>query len=152
MPRRLHHAPIDAWLNAIRAVFFPYPKVRRLGAIAAWINANTAVLELRATTERGHCNTDWKPAGFRYIVRPGKGREGTRIKIFSTTSKATRGAAHFGAAEPGLLLDHNSAETYRHNFEVEKWLADRIAALPAAMRRKLEPVPPMPTDRARTKL
>jgi hypothetical protein len=39
---------------------------------------------------------------------PGKGREGNRIIVCNADSKK--------------VLDHNSAETYRQNSEVETWL------------------------------
>jgi len=125
-------APIDTWLETVlQPGVYPYPKARKLKAIAAWVNENTAVLGLRATTERGHCNTDRKPKGYRYVTSPGKGRYGTRIKLFST--EAAKGT--FWMQSP--LLDHNSAETYRCNFEVENWLARQVDTFPAAKRRKL---------------
>lgn len=66
--------------------------------------------ELRVTVERGHCNTDRKPRGFRYITRPGKGRWGSHLKVYDKVGT--------------LLLDHNNAETYRTTREVREWMKD----------------------------
>lgn len=81
-------------------------RARRLKAIADWINENMQRLGYRAVIERGFCNTDRHPKGVRWRI-PGKGRHGNRIKVF-------KGA--------DLVLDHNAAETYRSNDEVERWL------------------------------
>ncbi len=90
----------------------PPPRARRLKAIAAWINENLP--ELEARTERGHCNTDRKLAGTRFIHR-GKGRWGTHLKVYWKVDRIRP------------FYDHNSAETYRSNDEVERWLAGYIA-------------------------
>lgn len=120
-------APIDAWVIEVQAVIYPYPRARRLKAIADWVNANP-VLGLRATASTSSYSTDRKIGRLRW---PGKGREGVEIKLFSTDP----GTQAFIGGMP--LKRHNSAETYRHNFEVERWLADWIARLPAAKRRKI---------------
>lgn len=142
--RRLRRAvaPIDAWVMAVQAVFYPYPPGRRLRAIADWINANP-VLGLRAACESHSVSTARKPAGLRYITHPGKGRDGTRLRVVEADAPPIRDLV--GPA----LLEHSSAETYRHNFEVERWLADRIAALPAEKRRALPALPPPPPSRRR---
>lgn len=71
---------------------------RRLKTIAGWINHQYSD-ELEAYTEKGHYNTDQK-------LR--KDRWGTRIIIRSRSGE--------------VLLDHNSADPYRRNSEVEDWL------------------------------
>lgn len=88
---------------------------RRLKVIADWINANRP--ELRATIEEGYCNTDRQIGRLR---SPGKGRHGNRIKVFRRKDK------HVGLMGPKPLLDHNAAETYRSNDEVERWLSEYL--------------------------
>ena len=75
---------------------------RRLKQIAEWINANMP--GYTAELAEGYCNTDRKAGRLRI---PAKGRYGNRLIV----RKA-------GA----VILDHNSAETYRRNEEVERWL------------------------------
>lgn len=77
---------------------------RRLKQIAEWINANMP--SYTAEIAEGYCNTDRKAGRLRI---PGKGRYGNRLI-----------ARKAGA----VVLDHNSAETYRRNEEVEQWLND----------------------------
>lgn len=77
---------------------------RRLKQIAEWINANMP--NYTAEIVEGYCDTDRKAGRLRI---PGKGRYGNRLIV----RKA-------GA----VVLDHNSAETYRRNEEVEQWLDD----------------------------
>ncbi len=82
---------------------------RRLPKIAEHINGSPQ-LGLRAVIEKGHYRGDRKPRGFRYITSPGKDRYGNRLKVwFQATGE--------------LVFDHNSAETYRSNDDVERWLA-----------------------------
>ncbi len=84
---------------------------RRLKTIAEWINTNMPGYDAKIT--RGFCNTDRKIAGCRYVIR-GKGREGNRLKV----------------CKDGVeVLDHNSAETYRCNNDVEHWLLMELKAL-----------------------
>lgn len=80
---------------------------RRLKTIARWINEN--VPELTAVVEKGYANTDRKIGRLRW---PGKGRTGNRLVV-------RRNAV--------VVLDHNSAETYRTNSEVEYWLERWLA-------------------------
>lgn len=80
---------------------------RRLKAIATWINENMP--GYRAEIVEGYCNTDRKIGRQRW---PGKGRYGNRLIV-------KKGGA--------VVLDHNSAETYRSNDEVERWLKDEIS-------------------------
>lgn len=80
-------------------------RARRLKTIAAYINA-THGDKLKARIERGYCNTDRKIGRLRW---PGKGRTGNRLIVTD-------------AATGKVLLDHNAAETYRSNDEVEDWL------------------------------
>jgi hypothetical protein len=84
---------------------------RRLPTIAKWINANMADQGYEAKIEGGYCNTD-RPAGRLRI--PGKGRTGNKLVVTRYGTK---------------VLDHNSAETYRHNSEVEYWLKGELEML-----------------------
>lgn len=86
-------------------------RARRLSAIAAWINSNLAANGFVARIEEGYCNTDRKAGRLRI---PGKGRTGNRLVV-------ERNGA--------VVLDHNSAETYRHNGEVEEWLRRQCVEL-----------------------
>lgn len=78
---------------------------RRLKAIAKWINENT---DHKAVIDMGYCNTDRTPRGFRYITSPGKGRYGNRLTVKTPSGE--------------IVCQHNSAETYAQNEEVERWL------------------------------
>lgn len=57
---------------------------------------------------KGHCNTDRK-IHYGRIRIPGRGRDGTRLIV-----RNKRG---------DVVFDHNSAETYRCNQEVEDWIS-----------------------------
>lgn len=94
------------WTHGAKA----QPKARRLAAIAAWINANLS--ELEAVVEEGYSNTDRKIGRLRW---PGKGRRGTRIIVRRKRDRT-------------VMLDHNAAEVYRKNAEVEAWLTKYIEA------------------------
>lgn len=83
---------------------------RRLSTIAKWINENLP--ELRAVVVDGYCNTDRKIGRLRW---PGKGRYGNRLVVRRAT------------APYAIVKDHNAAETYRSNDEVERWLAAWVA-------------------------
>lgn len=102
---------------------------RRLPTIAKWINAHKLVLGLRAEIHEGYCSTDRKVGRLRV---EGRGRTGNRLVVYPL-HKGERDA--LGRFRP--VLDHNSADAYRSNDEVERWLANYIAKLPAAKRRKL---------------
>lgn len=78
---------------------------RKLKTIAEWINKNT---KYTATIRKSHCNTDRKPKGFRYITSKGKGRWGYLLEVKN--------------AKGEIIYDHDSAETYRTNAEVEEWI------------------------------
>lgn len=103
---------------------------RRLTTIAKWINAHRLVLGLRAEIVEGYCNTDRKVGRLR---SPGKGRTGNRLLVYPLHKGERDGLGRFRP-----VLDHNAAETYRSNDEVERWLAAYVAKLPAAKRRALE--------------
>jgi hypothetical protein len=86
-------------------------KARRLKQIADEINASFPLLV--AKIDEGYCNTDRKLACTRLIHR-GKGRTGNRLIVRWR---------HLSVLDPrSKVLDHNSAETYRRNDEVEEWL------------------------------
>lgn len=77
---------------------------RRLSTIAKDINDNCD--GFTAEIVRGYCNTDRKVGRLRW---PGKGREGNRLIVRNANCE--------------VIFDHNAAETYRTNAEVEEWLA-----------------------------
>jgi hypothetical protein len=77
------------------------PRLKRLAEI---INATG---RFTATIEPGYCNTDRKPKGVRWRI-PGKGRRGNRLIVRWANGE--------------VALNHNSAETYRHNGEVVEWM------------------------------
>lgn len=80
-------------------------RARRLATIAAWINAE--IPGLVARIEEGYCNTDRKIGRLRVA---GKGRRGSHLIV------------HVKDHPRWIVLDHNSAETYRTNSEVEAWI------------------------------
>jgi hypothetical protein len=77
---------------------------RRLKTLAKEINKLSGYT---AEIVEGYCNTDSKIPGTRFR-RQGKGRYGNRLIVKN--------------AEGEVVLDHNAAETYRHNGEVEEWI------------------------------
>ena len=88
---------------------------RRLKTIAKWINENLAEKGFMAKVEEGFCSTDRKLSGTR-LRRPGKGRTGNCLKVYRA-----------GREYP--IFEHNAAETYRTNEEVERWLERLIMGL-----------------------
>jgi hypothetical protein len=104
-------------------------KAPQLATIAKWINECTT---LWATTYPTVYNTDTKIAGTR-LRRPGKGRRGT-ILIVSTSEKEGRASLSNRNYFEGLVLRHNSAETYRHNGEVVNKLHDYLTKHPEVMK------------------
>ena len=77
---------------------------RRLKTIAKEINES--IPDLGARLERGYCDTDRKIGRLRV---PGKGRHGNRLIVtYLPTGQ--------------VVYEHNSAEPYRINAEVEVWL------------------------------
>lgn len=77
---------------------------RRLKTLAKEINK---IEGYTAEIVEGYCNTDRKIPGTR-LRSEGKGRYGNRLIV-----KNSKGE---------VVLDHNAAETYRDNGEVERWL------------------------------
>jgi len=77
---------------------------RRLKTLAKEINNLPGYT---AEIVEGYCNTDRKIGRLR---SPGKGRYGNQLIV-----KDLQG---------NVVLDHNAAETYRYNEEVERWLED----------------------------
>lgn len=94
------------------------PTGRRLTTLAKEINEKLPGFQARI--EEGYCNTDRKVGRLRV---PGKGRRGNRLIV---TDEATG----------EVVLDHNAAETYRHNSEVEAWLESRLREVEEANRKK----------------
>ncbi len=88
-------------------LFPEYPTIR-LPTIAALING----LEngYRAEIVEGYCSTDRDIPGTRLIHR-GKGRKGNRLIVRDPQGK--------------VVWDHNSAETYRENGEVLRWVENQ---------------------------
>lgn len=91
-------------------------RARRLATIAKWINENVA--ELEAQIVSGYCNTDRKIGRLRH---PGKGRTGNRLIVKLRKTGET-------------VLDHNAAQTYRSNGEVEDWLKGWLERRPKRRR------------------
>ena len=84
---------------------------RRLKDLAEEINRRFP--KMVATVEEGYCNTDRRLAGTRLIHR-GKGRTGNRLIVRWR---------HLSTIDPrSKIFDHNAAETYRRNSEVEDWI------------------------------
>lgn len=79
-------------------------RARRLKTIAKYINENWPDYEARIVD--GYCDTDRKIGRLRI---PGKGRTGNRLQVRRKADKV-------------VVLDHNAAETYRCNDEVEYWV------------------------------
>ena len=75
-------------------------KSPRLHKIASYIKENLPLYEVKIV--EGYCNTDRKIGRLR---SPGKGRYGNRLIV---TRKS----------DNSVVIDHNSAETYRQNCEV----------------------------------
>lgn len=115
-------------------------KAPRLAAIAKWLNEHTTLL---AETEQGFCNTDRKIGRLRI---PGKGRTGTRIKVWQGDEHKTEMVKmpfHYMYPDRykdqrkfqiGPLLDHNAAETYRSNDEVVRWVERYLDEHPEALK------------------
>lgn len=78
---------------------------RRLNTLAKVINESSRGFS--ATVVPGRSNTDRKVGRLRI---PGKGREGNRLIV-----KNKKGQ---------VVFDHNSAEPYRTNADVESWMQE----------------------------
>lgn len=112
-------------------------KAPRLARIAKWINEHTTLI---AAMEKGYCNTDRKIPGTR-LRHPGKGRNGTRIKVWANEKHRWACGCLPNAEQKKLrkkygdrpLLDHNAAETYRYNGEVVHWLRDYLEQHPEVL-------------------
>lgn len=84
---------------------------RRLSTIAKYINENWP--GFTAKVEKSWASTDRKIKGSR-LRWPGKGRTGNRLTVLDPSGTK--------------VLDHNAAETYRSNDEVERWIEKVEAA------------------------
>lgn len=78
---------------------------RRLNVLALYITEHLSGYEAKIV--EGYCDTDRKIGRLRI---PGKGRRGNRILVRRLVDKV-------------MVLDHNAAETYRTNQEVEDWIS-----------------------------
>ena len=76
---------------------------RRLPTIARWINENLDGYTARI--ERGFYNTDRKYGRVRF---PGKGRHGNQLIVTDPNGDE--------------ILNHNSADPFRDNADVERWI------------------------------
>ena len=79
---------------------------RRLKSIAQHINLTWS--SYTAEIVEGYCNTDRKIPGSR-LRHVGMGRTGNRLIVRDTRTGK-------------IVFDHNAAETYRTNAEVEAWV------------------------------
>lgn len=117
-------------------------KARRLSAIAAWINARSEILGIRADLHKVSVSTDRPlPKGLRFRVHTGKGRSGNELRIYAV--RALRERTPFGPRRHGagdLVHRHNAAETYRSNDEVERWLKHFVDDLSPAAKRSVRAV------------
>jgi hypothetical protein len=125
-PSGTFRCPCQETPPAATAPYEKPAKPRRLVTIAKWIN--THLTDLFAVAVSGFCNTDRQIGRLRH---PGKGRHGTRLIVYDRT----RGEGRHYTSWP-VVLDHNSAQTYRNNSEVERWLEHLIALLAEAKRKK----------------
>lgn len=82
----------------------------RLRTLAAIINADPRGI-FTAEISVAHVSTDRHPKGVRWRIS-GKGRTGNRLIV----------KEHDGTGGVKIVLDHNSAETYRRNEEVVDWM------------------------------
>jgi len=87
-------------------------KRRSLKKLAEWINENSK--EYKAEIVEGYCNTDRQLYAGSRIRVPGQGRYGNKIVIRDRKSNK-------------VVKEHNSAETYRRNYEIEEWVYDNIS-------------------------
>ena len=63
-------------------------------------------------------STDRHPKGVRWRI-PGKGRKGTRLRVF------VRRGPGLGPADPfGPIFEHRAGDTYRRNEDVLAWIQD----------------------------
>jgi len=116
-------------------------KAPRLATVAKWINENTTLV---ADMERGYCNTDRRiPNSGRHLRIPGKGRQGTRLKVWVSVQHRRACVGPVTTDEERALRekhgrtslhDHNAAETYRSNDEVVKWLKNFLRDSPKVLK------------------
>jgi hypothetical protein len=107
------------WENNGRSI---YPSQRprgvpRIKSLARSIEAifNDVVVEVDEWTS----NTDRHPKGVRWRI-PGKGRKGTRLRVFLREDVRGRGTS---MCRP--IFDHRTGDTYRTNLEVIRWILRR---------------------------
>lgn len=101
---------------------------RRLKQLAEEINRRFP--RMIARIEEGYYNTDRKIPGTR-LIRKGKGLTGNRLIVRWR---------NLSSLDPrSLVLDHNAAEWYRRNEEVEEWLRSEAPRLVAPKPAKKSP-------------
>lgn len=92
---------------------------RRLTTIAKYIQEH--VKGLSACAYPTFSSTDSPIAGTR-LRRPGKGRSGYALVVWVTWMRSSPPSHR--AYDEGVVLIHDSSETYRTNNEVEEWLSN----------------------------
>lgn len=93
------------------------PTPPRLPALAQFIRETWP--KLHVTLEHWTTSTDRKLPGTR-VRWPGKGRKGRMLKVVDPKLDPQGFGYH------GILLQHESGETYRHNGEVCEWIIKRL--------------------------
>lgn len=89
-------------------------KVPRLKALAAEIERRFP--DLVTALDSWTSDTDRHPAGVRWRI-PGKGRTGTRLRVFE------RRGPGLGPANPfDPIMEHRAGDTYRRNQDVLDWI------------------------------
>lgn len=90
------------------------PRTPRLKALAAEIER--LFPDLVTALDTWVSDTDRHPRGVRWRI-PGKGRKGTRLRVF------TRRGPGLGPADPfNPILEHRAGDTYRRNQDVVDWI------------------------------
>jgi hypothetical protein len=101
--------PDRAGLKRFEALLAGRVRAPQLAKLAEFIRTE---MGLRVTLEPSYVSTDRKPKGLRYITRQGKGRRGTRLQVFAT--------------DDTCMYSHNSAEGFRTNSDVVRWIRLRL--------------------------
>lgn len=90
------------------------PPTRTHRQLAAWINGARLAYQgnpVAARVERSHSSTDRKIGRLRW---PGKGRNGTRLEIYTTATGPMRIVT--------VVYRHDTSETYRRHDEARRWV------------------------------
>lgn len=112
------------------------PRARRLKKIAEWVNEHQELLGLKASIGPTSVWKERRAPGLRYTFG-GRSVDGTLLEFRATRKLVMPEPDGRTIKARELVHSHNSAETYRENADVERWLARFVTSLPAATRRKL---------------